>query len=231
MEKSHYLLNRDRLTIDTKVEINYLLCEICQNILYEPEKCKSCSSHFCKFCIHFSQLKCKNCPVCHEIYVSDPPDSFLYSDLLELKVKCIHSINGCTKFINYSDIFSHEENCIYKEKTCEECNAKILKKNYHTHIILCKNSLENNLLVDYNQIINYFNEKLNKIEQENLLEIEKAKKQYEETLSKKEEALNLLISKMEKQQLVLEELVNYKQKNQIENEANNKFNNDNCLIF
>lgn len=209
---SHYQIHSDRALINTKIKVEYLLCQICRSVLWQPEKCQQCQSHFCKFCIRFSLLKSKKCPCCLVDYSSSNPDHYLVIDLNELILKCIYTYNGCNKCLSYKEIIEHENLCIYKEKVCEECNKKILIKDYHPHIIICKNSISNVFSIDFNQILGYFQEKLNKVEKENKEELSKLKKTYEEIFTQKEVVLTNLLNKMNNQQKIIEELVNETEK-------------------
>jgi hypothetical protein len=229
MESSHYQLHLDRVKTDEKLRMNYLSCGICKNILWEPEKCEYCKTHFCRFCITFSLLKSKNCPSCVNEYKRGNSDYFLLEDLKDIIINCNYAFNGCTKAINYDQIKSHEDECIYKEKDCEECNTKVLKKYYHTHIIICKNNVSNDLLIDCKQIITYYQEKLNKLERENLLDIENLKKSYSEAFNQKEDTINKLLKTIQRQHQVLEEICKGKEKLVYQTEENSKIGNKiNC---
>jgi hypothetical protein len=207
MDSSHYQIHTDRVISTNNVNVDYLLCGICKNILWSPEKCKDCKLHFCKFCISFSLLKCKKCPSCMNEYITTPADHYLLEDLSELQIRCVYSYNGCAKIVHYDQVIQHEADCIYRERMCEECNTKILKKYYHTHIILCKNALSNSLYLDCNQIISYYQDKFNKLEIENLDDIAGLKKYFFETSTVKEETLNKLLTTLQKQHKQLEELI------------------------
>jgi hypothetical protein len=212
MESLHYQINTDRVIPSEKIKIEYLTCFLCKNILWQPEKCAECNIHSCKYCIKFSLLKTKKCPSCLCDYNSKSADFYLNEDLKDLVIKCIYSFNGCNKAVEYDLIQKHENECIYKEQICEECNKKILKKNYHTHIILCKNSVSNNLQIDYGQIIFYFKDKLNKIDRENTEDLEKIKKNFVDVYNQKMQILNSLLEKLEKQQNILEEIAAEREK-------------------
>jgi len=149
MDSLHYQIHTDRVIPSEKIKVEYLTCFLCKNILWQPEKCEECNTHFCKYCKKFSLLKSKKCPSCLCEYISKSADFYLNEDLKDLVIKCIYSMNGCNKAVEYDLLQNHENDCIYNEQICEECNKKILKKNYHTHIILCKNSVCNNLQIDY----------------------------------------------------------------------------------
>ena len=229
MESSHYQLHLDRVKTDEKLRMDYLLCGICKNILWDPEKCEYCKTHFCRFCITFSLLKSKKCPSCINEYKRGNSDYFLLEDLKDIVTNCIFSFNGCTKTIKYDQIKLHEEECIYKEKVCEECNSKVLKKYYHTHIIICKNNVSNDLLIDCKQIITYYQEKLNKLEKENLLDIENLKKTYSEAFYQKEDTINKLLKTIQRQHQVLEDICKSKEKLVYQSEENSKIGNKiNC---
>ena len=229
MESSHYQLHSDRVKFDEKLRMVYLSCGICKNILWEPEKCEYCKTHFCRFCITFSLLKSKKCASCINEYKRSNPDYFLLEDLKDIILNCIYNYNGCTKSVNYDHIKSHEEECVYKEIVCEECNIKVLKKYYHTHIIICKNKVSNDLFIDCKQIITYYQEKLNKLENENLTDIENLKKSYYEAFNQKEETINKLLKTIQRQHLMLEEICKSKERLLFQNEEFSKIGNKiNC---
>jgi hypothetical protein len=222
MDSSHYQIHSDRVLTSKKVVLDFLLCGLCKNLLWQAEKCVSCRSHFCKFCVSFSLLKSKKCPTCMNEYIKGPPDHFLVEDLKELFIRCVFSFNGCTKVVPYDEITQHEGECIYRERVCEECNSKILKKYYHTHIILCKNSIANNLFIDTNQIISYYQDKLIKIEKENNDDLANLKKYFSEAYVQKEENITKLVDTIHKQHKILEELV--MELNNSNNSNNNNVN-------
>jgi hypothetical protein len=214
MDASHYQISSERVVPKPHINVNLLTCMLCKNILWHPEKCRDCQTHFCRFCIVFSCLKTKKCPEClTDIYCSKSPDSYLIEDLSELQVKCFYSYNGCTAVLRYPQVIIHEVECIYKEIPCEDCGKKILKKNYHTHIVLCKNSVaENGFNIDYRQVIVYFQEKLERIEREGLDELERLKKNFSDAYSQKQTTINNLISKMDQQRKLLEDIMVQREK-------------------
>jgi hypothetical protein len=212
MELGHYQLHTDRVISNQKVNVDYLSCFLCKNILWQPEKCNDCSTHFCRFCIRFSLLKSRKCPTCLNEYYPVSPDHYLVEDLNNLQVKCVHTYSGCNKILVYKSMSEHENECIYKEKVCEECNTKILKKSYHTHIVLCKNSVSQYLAIDFHQIVMYFQEKLEKLQKENMEEIDKLKKTFVDVYTQKEIHLGELLQKLEKQKKLLEEILNDREK-------------------
>jgi hypothetical protein len=229
MESSHYQLHSDRIIPDSKVKLQYLLCALCKNILWDPEKCSNCKIHYCKFCITFSLLKGKKCPICITEYKKSNADIYLLEDLSELIVKCVYCINGCSLTLNYNMIKQHEEECIYREMECEDCHIKILKKYYHTHIVICKNSSSANLLIDCKQIVSYYQDKLNKLEKENLEDIANLKKYYNDAYTQKQETIDKLIETIKKQYKMLDQIVKDQEKMCHESEENTKIGNKiNC---
>lgn len=231
MDKSHYQIQTHRVLENQKIKIEYLTCFICKNVLWYPEQCALCNTHYCRFCIKFGLLKSKKCPCCLNDYLPMDGDTFLQEDLNELLVRCIYTYNGCNKAFKYEKLLTHEEECIYKEKNCEECNKKILKKDYHTHIIICKNSVNDCIDIDYNQIVIYFQDKLAKIEKENLEDIDKVKKNFLDIFQQKENVLNGLLQKMEKQQKLLEDIIKEREKTGTLREEELKSANNNCKVI
>jgi hypothetical protein len=209
MESAHYQIHPDRVIPGKKVKLDYLLCQICNNLIWQPEKCSTCKSHFCRFCISFSLLKDRKCSACLNEYIKSPPDHYLIEDLSDLNVKCVYSFNGCNRIVNYEKITHHEKDCIYKEIICEECNTKILKKYYHTHIIICKNAFSGkNFFLDCTQIINYYQDKFNKIEKDNLEDITMIRKNFKDIAQQKEDSINKMLMTIQKQHKQLEEIAN-----------------------
>jgi hypothetical protein len=208
MDSSHYQIHTDRIICGKNINMNFLLCNICKNILWTPEQCRNCNLHFCKFCINFTRLKHKDCPSCITEYIKSPADHFLIEDLSELQIKCVYSYNGCTKVIPYDQIIQHEAGCIYRERLCEECNEKILEKYHHTHIIICKNSITNSLYLDCNQIISYYQDKFNKLDKDNLNDIKTLEKYFKDAYTQKIDTIEKLTSTIKKQHKQLEELIN-----------------------
>jgi hypothetical protein len=223
MDSNHYLIHPNRAIKTPSIKIDYLCCNLCGNILWQPEKCKSCHSHFCKFCIVFSLLKTKKCLQCLNEYNPSSPDSFLVEDLDELQITCLNSIHGCSVSNKYSSIQKHENECIYREVNCPDCNTKILKKDFHTHIIICKSIIPNNFFIDFRQVIIYFNDKLGKLENDNLTDLEKLRKGFSETLSQNELKLQNIFLKMEKQKKQIEDIIYEREKNKSKYNEESKF--------
>jgi hypothetical protein len=226
MDSSHYRIQMDCVIPKYNINLNYLLCNFCKNVLWQPEKCRECHTHFCRFCIAFCLLKSKKCPNCLLEYNPKSPDTFLKEDLKDLNLKCFYNSNGCNKIIQYEMILKHKGECVYKEINCEECNKKIISKNYHSHIIICKNSLPDNMKIDYSQILVYFKDKLEKIDKENRDDLEKLKKNFRDIISQKEAVLGKLLDNIHKQTKNLEDIVLEKEKIKNQSEEEMKiFNN------
>jgi hypothetical protein len=223
MDSNHYLIHPARVIKTPGLKIDFLCCILCGNIIWQPEKCKFCHTHFCKFCIVFSLLKTKKCLQCLNEYNPSSPDSFLVEDLKELQIICQNKIHGCNASNKYTTILKHESDCIYREINCQDCNNKILKKDFHTHMIICKSILPKDFFIDYRQVIVYFNDKLEKVENENLVNLEKLKKSLTETLSQNELKLQNIFLKMEKQKKQVEDLIYEREKHKSQSNEESKF--------
>ena len=116
MDSSHYQVHSDRIIPKNNIKPEFLSCNICKNILWQPEKCKDCHTHYCRFCILFSLLKSKKCPTCFSEYTSKSPDTFLLEDLTDLNVKCFYSYNCDKKIVTYIKHFI-QLNLLFKRKS------------------------------------------------------------------------------------------------------------------
>ena len=117
IDKNKYIISTlpDFYEPDNLVE-NYIsfdkICPICLNILVNPINCSlNKNSHsFCKKCIDINLQKSNKCPICKKFF-EYKINKDIENLLNDLYFKCSFYREGCNKIINYSEYFSHLNNC------------------------------------------------------------------------------------------------------------------------
>ena len=119
------LINKDYLTPLG----DFYKCSICSKIMINPTDCENCGHSFCYECI--SKTKC---PFGCEKKNLKPASNGITNLLNNLKFKC--SNEGCKEVINYIDVKTHENLCLFQKMICpnKECGEQVLKKDLEKHI-------------------------------------------------------------------------------------------------
>ena len=108
---------------------DFYKCSICSKIMINPTDCENCGHSFCYECI--SKTKC---PFGCENKNLKPASNGITNLLNNLKFKCTNE--GCKEIINYIDVKTHENLCLYQKMICpnKECNEQLIKKDIEKHI-------------------------------------------------------------------------------------------------
>lgn len=95
---------------------DYIICQICKDIIIIPIKCSNCKNSFCRNCIEMWDIRNKDCPFrCRNPNYKKDID--LEEDLSKLKFEC----KKCQDIINYKDIVGH----FYSKCGIEEINKEL----------------------------------------------------------------------------------------------------------
>jgi hypothetical protein len=93
-----------RVCGSTAINIDYLDCSICRDLLWKPIACQTCETPFCSACIHQWLLNNPiTCPNRCETYNERKCPPFIAKLLSQLQIACFYKSNGC-KQVNYKII-------------------------------------------------------------------------------------------------------------------------------
>ncbi|EAS02296.2 PX-domain protein (macronuclear) [Tetrahymena thermophila SB210] len=117
-------------------------CDICTDILWEPDECSVCKKNYCRKCIRSCIQVCENCPNCSQIFKSSKTHPIVYSTLCSSRFKCLFSKDyGCKEIVEYEKFLKHANNCLYRKqnrfdiKQIEIQNYKIVQEKYQKQYI------------------------------------------------------------------------------------------------
>ncbi|KAL4439105.1 hypothetical protein ABPG74_008880 [Tetrahymena malaccensis] len=87
-------------------------CDICTDILWEPDECSNCKKNYCRKCIRL----CSDCPYCYKPFVQSKTNPIIYSTLCSSRFKCLFSKdNGCKEIVEYEKFVKHANSCLYRK--------------------------------------------------------------------------------------------------------------------
>eukprot|EP00494_Astrolonche_serrata_P028136 UN28401 len=118
-----------------KMMINNLLCQICNDVLEDPEFLE-CGHTFCCHCI--PKFQDKLCPLCRKPFANTKPN-FSSKDLLSMvSCTCEYEPNGCPGKIPLSKKKDHFMKCDFKSLACnfDGCNETFLQKRIRINIMM-----------------------------------------------------------------------------------------------
>lgn len=90
----------ERVRGSSSVNIDYLECPICRDLLWKPIACQTCETPFCSACIN--QWLVSNptkCPNRCETYTERKCPPFIAKLLAQLQIACFYESNGCDQVI------------------------------------------------------------------------------------------------------------------------------------
>ncbi|EAR95781.2 PX-domain protein (macronuclear) [Tetrahymena thermophila SB210] len=92
----------------------YLLCQKCKNILWNPKKCKTCKKHSCLKCFESVQ-RCSFCPIAaSNSLIIKEPEEFCVGLLKDLQVYCPFQKRGCKSLVEYKLFEQHVNECNFR---------------------------------------------------------------------------------------------------------------------
>ncbi|KAL4453607.1 hypothetical protein ABPG74_009503 [Tetrahymena malaccensis] len=97
-----------------KICKQYLLCQKCKNILWNPKKCKVCKKHSCLKCFESIQ-RCSFCPIVagNSLKIKEP-EEICVGQLKDLQVYCPFQKRGCKSIVEYKLFEEHVNECNFR---------------------------------------------------------------------------------------------------------------------
>lgn len=121
---------------------DYLMCNICQEVVRDPINLETCPHLFCRKCI--LGVKTRQCPNCRVIFPAKPLAGipFLTQMIFDKKIKCIYHEKGCgwTGVLGTDDrtLNDHLEKCEWGGfEPCPQCSKKVQKASMDDHLKSC----------------------------------------------------------------------------------------------
>ena len=162
-------IDRNRVVGVNDQDLDEFTCNLCQQIFVNPLTTQCCRQTYCKDCIHnwlSINSVCPNDrrPVRQQDLIQSP--KFVVNILNNMRVKCVHHLNGCPVVQPMNQLGKHVYYCDFKPKLlCKTCGYE-----------------ENEYGLEHNCIRNLLNKNSTKNEENNRLE-ERVKKQEQEIKS------------------------------------------------
>ncbi|CAD8196409.1 unnamed protein product [Paramecium octaurelia] len=120
----------------------FLLCQICQSLVYKPQECESCQKIFCLYCLQRWMSICNNetCPSHCKQYKIRKPHQIVTNAINQLLVRCGNK--DCSEQMKMENLENHTKICqkadrstnIFEKKQdtkdglfddyCQKCNTK-----------------------------------------------------------------------------------------------------------
>ncbi|KAL4489446.1 hypothetical protein ABPG72_002742 [Tetrahymena utriculariae] len=123
-------------------QLSIYQCDICTDILWEPDECSVCKKNYCRKCIRSCIQQYKNCPNCSQPFKSSKTHPIVYSTLCSSRFKCLFSKDyGCKEIVEYEKFLKHANSCLYRKenrfdiKQIEIQNYKIVQEKYQKQYI------------------------------------------------------------------------------------------------
>ena len=88
------------------------LCPVTFELLLEPHLTGCCGNHLSERAVVRLKQEKKPCPICNELDLATMFDKFHKRKVLELKVRCPHTPNGCEWVGEVGDLNRHTETCL-----------------------------------------------------------------------------------------------------------------------
>ncbi|KAL4508211.1 hypothetical protein ABPG72_021584 [Tetrahymena utriculariae] len=94
----------------------YLLCQKCKNILWNPKKCKTCKKHSCLKCFESIQ-RCSYCPNRpNNSLIIKEPEELCVGQLKDLQIYCPFQKRGCKSIVEYKQFEEHVNECNFRRE-------------------------------------------------------------------------------------------------------------------
>jgi hypothetical protein len=130
----------DTLIIDENlINEDGIKCPVCFHLIVDPYESDPCGHLICHTCVaHIT----KNCPLCRGQVNEYKKNNFIRRRNENLKVKCLHYIDGCTETFSLKDADSHLKKCKYMITKCDfGCDEYIYRMNMDKHYEDCTHRL------------------------------------------------------------------------------------------
>ena len=126
-------ISEDRLHVVSFVQPlpDFLICDMCDDVLVEPHLTDCCQHSYCKDCI--DKVTSKRCPQCHRTYMQLTPDLKSSRIINEQEIKCPYHIK-CPWTGFYEDITKHLLVCQCRPIECPSgCGKRYERRNMLLH--------------------------------------------------------------------------------------------------
>ncbi len=93
-------LSSSRVKDASSINVNYLECSICHDVLWKPVACQSCETPFCSACINrWLSNNPNKCPNRCKSYQERKCPPFVAKLLADLQISCFYKSNGCQEVV------------------------------------------------------------------------------------------------------------------------------------
>ncbi|CAF0732411.1 unnamed protein product [Adineta steineri] len=132
-------ISSERIHGSTSVNVDYLECSICRDLLWKPIACQECETPFCSTCMdRWLDNGSITCPTRCETYIERKCPPFITKVLSRLQIICFYQTNGCQEILPYEALDKHEISCGYQFTKCPGCQLEMLKKDFLHHKESCE---------------------------------------------------------------------------------------------
>ena len=140
--------------INTGLSVDYLLCSICSQLLYDTIVLAICKHMFCRECIeewvksiksdtaNTSEVSCPDCRKPFSICDVGQPVRIVQNLLKDITFKCPI---GCSLIISYTNYFEHLKHCKMTRLNCNDWMESILSCEMDKHQIWVLKSFRTNM--------------------------------------------------------------------------------------
>lgn len=143
MIKQELSVNEDRLSVSLFVQPlpDFLICDMCDDVLIDPHLTDCCQHGYCKNCI--TMVTSKRCPKCYGKFECLTPDLKSSRIISEQEIKCPYHVHKCPWTGFPEHIQKHLLACQHRPVECPNgCGKSYEKRNMLLHINLeCKLSI------------------------------------------------------------------------------------------
>ena len=127
-------VSEDRLHVSSFVQPlpDFLICDMCDDVLVDPHLTDCCQHSYCKACI--DKVTSKRCPQCRETYTQLTSDVKSSRIISEQEIKCPYHAHKCPWTGYYDDIEKHLLACQCRPIECPSgCGKRYERRNILLH--------------------------------------------------------------------------------------------------
>ena len=135
--KQQISISDDRLHVSSFVQPlpDFLMCEMCDDVLINPHLTDCCDHSYCKSCI--SEVTSKRCPKCRKKFERLTADLQSARIISEQEIKCPYHKHKCSWTGFVEDIEKHLLACQYRPTECPYgCGKSYERRNMLIHVNL-----------------------------------------------------------------------------------------------